>query len=775
MAANIDSILAKVRRYNPDVDAALLRRAHDYATARHEGQRRKTGEPYITHPIEVVDILAGLEMDTAALAAGFLHDVIEDCGVTTEELAAEFGAEVAGLVDGVTKLKLADFERRDPEAAAAAAAALKEPEAARPDPRRKKRLETRTSAENLRKILLAMARDFRVMFIKLADRLHNMRTLAGLAPDRRRKVAEETMQIFAPLAHRLGIWQVKWQLEDLAFKYIYPDEYRDVTEKVARTRREREKDIRDAIHKLRDAFERAGMDVEIQGRPKHLWSIYNKMRKQELDIDDIYDLIALRVITDTIPDCYAALGTVHELYLPIPGKFDDYIAKRKSNLYQSLHTKVYGPRGEPLEIQIRTWEMHRTAEFGVAAHWAYKEKGDGAKAGNDGFDRKMAFLRQQLFDWQHDAKGSGEFLQSVVSDLFTDQVFVFTPKGDVVDLPLGAGPVDFAFRIHTNVGEHLAAAKVNGKIVPLSYQFRNGDICSVISRPNANPSLDWLALSKTSHARSKIKGYFRKLRYGDSVTAGRELMQDELARLGLPTEILKDARRLLPLAQALNKESVEDLFAAVGFGDTPVGAFISKLRHELDSEKEAAAPIGVSAELDEGGIRIARGRTAGQGKLFIAPGGVDGVAISRAKCCLPLPGDAVVGYVSRGKGMLLHREGCPNVANWRLREPERLVDVDWQASDGARFETGVVMETIDRVGLMRDVTEIFSENRTFILGIHTRSDKAKGTATLRIDFESASIDHIDNLIRKLHALDDLLSVHRLGVGAEEPTPPSRIP
>jgi GTP pyrophosphokinase len=771
MAANIESILAKVRRYNPNTDAALLRRAHDYATEKHSGQFRRTGEPYIKHPIEVVDILAGLEMDDASLASGFLHDVIEDCGVSQEELAGEFGDEIASLVDGVTKLKLADFERRDPEAAAAAAAAAGKSEdvPSKPDPRRKKRMEARSSAENLRKILLAMARDFRVMVIKLGDRLHNMRTLQGLAEDRRKKVAEETMQIFAPLAHRLGIWQVKWQLEDLAFKHLYPVEYLDVTEKIARTRREREKDIKDAIFRLREAFEHAGMEAEIQGRPKHLWSIYNKMRKQEIDFNDIYDLIALRVITSSIPDCYAALGIVHELYLPIPGKFDDYIAKRKANLYQSLHTKVYGPRGEPLEIQIRTWEMHRISEFGVAAHWAYKEQGEAAVAGRDDFDRKMSFLRQQLFDWQHDAKGSGDFLRSVVSDLFTDQVFIFTPKGDVVDLPLGAGPIDFAFRIHSDVGEHCVAAKVNGRIVPLTYKFQNGDICSIVTRPNANPSLDWLALAKTSHAKSKIKGYFRKLRYAENVIRGRDLLQEELAKQNIPTEILKDSKRLLPVAQSLNKEAVEDLFAAIGFGDTPLGVVITKLRNETEVEKETTI-----AELDEGGIKIGR-KPSGQGKLSIAPGGVDGVAISRAKCCLPLPGDMVVGYVSRGKGMVLHREGCANVANWRLREAERLVDVDWEAADGARFETGVVIETVDRVGLLRDVTEIFSENRTFILGINTRSDKMKGIAILRIDFESASVDHINNLIRKLHSLEDLLAVHRLGVGAEEPTAPSRTP
>ena len=786
MAATIDSILSKVRRYNPQADVALLRRAFDYAVEKHEGQFRRTGEPYIMHPVEVVDILTGLEMDTPSLAAGFLHDVVEDCHVTKEELAAEFGAEIAELVDGVTKLKLADFERRgasegvalDSSVGAAGAETHGGADAvdakAAPDPRRKKRLEQRSSAENLRKILLAMARDFRVMVIKLGDRLHNMRTLQGLPPERRKKVAEETMQIFAPLAHRLGIWQIKWQLEDLAFKHLYPEEYQEITEKIARTRREREKDIKDAIYKIRESFESAGMDVEIQGRPKHLWSIYNKIRKQELDIQDLYDLIALRVIvgeqgTDgeteeehqararrALADCYAALGIVHTVYMPIPGKFGDYIAKTKANLYQSLHTKVFGPRGEPLEVQIRTWDMHRTAEFGVAAHWAYKEKGEGARAGQADFDRKMSFLRQQLFDWQQDAKGSTEFLRSVVSDLFTDQVFVFTPKGDVIDLPAGATPVDFAFRIHSDVGEHMVAAKVNGKIVPLSYTFHNGDIASIVTRPQANPSLDWLNLAKTSHAKSKIKHYFRRLRYADNVIRGRDTLQEELGRAGLPTEVLRDLRRILPIAQALNKESVDDLFAAIGFGDTALGIVVNRIRATF-------------TEHEDGEYKKGR-RPTQQAKLQIAPGGVDGVAVTRAKCCLPLPGDEVVGYVSRGKGMMLHREGCPNVANWRSHEPERLVDIDWQAAEGARFETGILIETLDRVGLLRDVTEILSENRTFIVGINTRSDINKGTATMRIDFTAASTYDVTFIVKKLRSLEDLLSVHRLGVGAGEPEP-----
>ncbi|WP_395094291.1 RelA/SpoT family protein [Armatimonas sp.] len=757
MLASLETILERVQRHNPHADVALLRRAYDFATLKHTGQFRKSGEPYIIHPVAVAQILAELEMDEASISAGFLHDVVEDCGVTHDEIKEHFSEEIAQLVDGVTKLKLADFERLAPEMAAAAKeAAAKEAETGKVDPRRRKRLETHSSAENLRKILLATARDFRVMVIKLADRLHNMRTLQGLSPERQQRVAEETMQIFAPLAHRLGIWQVKWQLEDLAFKYLYPTEYKELSERIARTRVEREDDIREAIQKLREGFARAGLTPDIQGRPKHLWSIYNKMVKQGLELTDIYDLIALRVITPTIPECYGALGVIHETYLPIPGKFDDYIAKRKANLYQSLHTKVYGPRGEPLEVQIRTWEMHKTAEFGVAAHWAYKERGEEARAGLDAFERKMAFLRAQLFDAHQAEANPGEFLSRASSDLFADQVFVFTPKGDVLDLPAGATPIDFAYRVHSNVGDHLVQAKVNGRVVNLSYKLQNGDICQVLTRPQATPSLDWLMFARSGHARGKIKNYFRKLKYSDNVVQGRERLMEELERLGLSTAILRESKKMLSLANTLNKESVDDLFAALGFGDVALGMVVNRLRPELEKEKKKT------------GEDFSRPRA--KEKLALAPGGVDGVAVTRGRCCLPLPGDEVLGYVSRGRGIILHREGCPNVAAY---EAERLSPIDWQPSLTERFETGMIIETFDRTGLLRDVTDFFSENKVFILGINTRSDRSKGIAVLRLDFEAPSAEYVEALVRKLHSLEDLLAVHRLGVGAEDPKPVER--
>ncbi|MGB9619120.1 MAG: RelA/SpoT family protein, partial [Armatimonadota bacterium] len=441
--SDIESIVRKVTEYDPDADVDLIRRAYEFARRAHEGQQRLTGDPYITHPLAAAQTLAELEMDAASIAAALLHDVVEDQDYGLEDIKSEFGAEVAGLVDGVTKLRMADFEV--------------ESESEAEEPSRKRRAEFRRSAENLRKIFLAMARDLRVMVIKLADRLHNMQTLHGLPPDRRRTVANETMQIYAPLAHRLGIWRIKWELEDLAFKHLYPAAYEELAEKVRRTRAEREEDLAEAVEMVRMHLQQEGIEAYIQARPKHLWSIYQKMQKEEIDFSDIYDLSALRIIVDRVGDCYHALGLVHDLWMPIPDRFSDYIAKPKSNMYQSLHTKVIGPRGEPLEVQIRTWDMHRVAEFGVAAHWQYKE----SLRGGDEFEKKLSWLRQQLFDWQADARDAGEFLQTVVEDLFTDQVFVFTPRGDVIDLPAGSTPVDFAYRIHSDVGNHCVGAKVN--------------------------------------------------------------------------------------------------------------------------------------------------------------------------------------------------------------------------------------------------------------------------------------------------------------------------
>ncbi len=753
-----EPLIEKARVYHPDVDADLLRRAYAYAAEKHEGQTRRSGEPYITHPLAVATILTELEMDDATLAAGLLHDVVEDCGVSRDQLAQEFGEEIADLVDGVTKLKLADFEARN-EAEPGARVDAPPAEAAGPEgaealARKKRHGETSKSAANLRKILLAMAKDLRVMVIKLADRLHNMRTLSAMPEHRQKKVAQETLRIFAPLAHRLGIWQIKWQLEDLAFKYTNPDAYNELKQKLDKTRAQREKDITVATEVLKARLGAEGIHAEFQGRPKHLYSIYNKMQKQTLDLGEIYDLIALRVIVPTVADCYHALGIVHQVWLPLPGRFDDYIAKVKSNGYQSLHTKVIGPTGEPLEIQIRTTDMHRTADFGIAAHWQYKEGGGKARTpgADKRFDKKMTLLRQQLFDWQSDAKEPGEFLRGVVSDLFTDQVFVFTPKGDVLDFPVGATPIDAAYRIHSDLGLHCAGAKVNGKIVPLTSHFKNGDIVEILARPSANPSLDWLASAKTSHARTKIKAYFRKLRFASNVARGRELLQKELERLHLDARHLMSPDVLSKIAEQMNSHGQEDLLAAIGYGEAPIGSVVTRLRTLAQG-----APQEEARSFERKGVN--------SGKLQVG-GDLEDVAIVRAKCCQPVPGDEVVGYMTRGKGIALHRHGCANVAHYQQTEPERLIEVDWQPSDPTqRYSTDIKIELVDRLGLLEDIGKLFSEVKTFIQAIRTRS-YPNHTAVMQISFDAVDTDHINAMITRLQRLTDVMDIHRLGANED---------
>lgn len=714
-------LIKRIRTYNPDVDVALIQRAYEFARVHHEGQLRGTGEPYITHPLATAMILADVEMDSPSIAAGLLHDVVEDSQVSLEEIAQTFGAEIASLVDGVTKLKLADFERLDDSESQS----------------KKRRVELRKNAENLRKIFLAVAKDLRVMMIKLADRLHNMRTLNGLPPDRQRRIASETQQIYAPLAHRLGVWNIKWQLEDLAFKYLEPEKYEQMVEMVDRTRAEREADIREAIDLISNKLQQAGIEAEIQGRPKHLWSIYQKMLKEKIDFTDIYDLTAVRIITTTVPDCYHALGIVHDLWIPIPERFDDYIAKAKPNMYQSLHTKVIGPRGEPLEIQIRTFEMHRTADYGIAAHWQYKEGG----SSENGFDRKVMWLRQQLFDWQADNKEATEFLRSVINDLFTDQVFVFTPAGDVIDLPAGSTPVDFAYRIHSDLGNQCVAAKVNGRIVPLAHRLANGAIVEVVTRSNSAPSMDWLNFVKTSHARNKIKSYFRRLHFGESLQKGRELLEKECDRNGLDRAILK-SDSLEKVAQQLNKQGEDDLLAAIGFGHLGPSAVIHRLAPQ-DLPQPTLAPTGRSAE----------GR--------IAVKGAESMMVTRAACCLPVPGDEVTGYVSRGKGLVLHRDNCPNLINYRAIEPDRLMKIDWQEEDGGHYQVDIKIESLDRMGLLTDIAAIFSEARVNMLKANIRSMPDK-RAVFELKLEVENLRHLDKLLANIGKLTDVLKIHRVG-------------
>ena len=730
---DIDSIIERIRAYNAEADVDLVRRAYEFAYEAHKDQKRENGQPYIIHPVATADTLVDLEMDVSSIAAALLHDVVEDQDVTIDDLRARFGDTVAKLVDGVTKLKLAEFEfDNEPE----------DEEARREEAPKKKRAEFRRSAENLRKIFLAMARDFRVMVIKLADRLHNMNTLDVLPPARRLRIARETTQIYAPLAHRLGIWKIKWELEDLAFKYLEPEAYNEVAEKVAKTRREREDDLAEAVDMLRRHLSAEGLDATIQARPKHLWSIYQKMLREEVDFSEIYDLSALRVIVNRVGECYHTLGLVHDLWMPIPDKFSDYIAKPKSNMYQSLHTKVIGPKGEPLEIQIRTWDMHRVADFGVAAHWQYKEQ----TQARDEFERKLSWLRQQLFDWQSDSKDAGEFLHSVINDLFTDQVFVFTPRGDVIDLPAGSTPVDFAYRIHSDVGNHCVGARVNGRIVPLTYQFNNGDIVEIISRSNSQPSQDWLTFVKTSQARNRIKQFYRQLHFGDSVVKGREMLEKELERHGHDVQAVLRSDKLLEIAKTINYQSDEDLFAAIGYGHVAAGTIANKLKADEPQTSTTALTIEAPKPSAKG--------------LSVTLDGMDSLMITRAKCCAPLPGEEVVGYITRGKGVALHSAYCPNLKKFRETEPERLVKIDWTEGNGERYQTALKIRALDRIGLLNDITAIFSEAKTNIVGANIKSLPDK-TADFDLTVELPDVITLNELLRKLDSMADVIKVDRI--------------
>ncbi|HZO89164.1 MAG TPA: bifunctional (p)ppGpp synthetase/guanosine-3',5'-bis(diphosphate) 3'-pyrophosphohydrolase [Chthonomonadaceae bacterium] len=754
IAATMERVIARLAEYRPQADTDLVRRAFAFACERHEGQTRNSGEPYITHPVEVTEILADLEMDEQTLAAGLLHDVIEDCGVTVEELAREFGEDVAHLVESLSKLQIAGVDEgkkkherpEDEEELSPAAVA-----------RRQKQAEMARNAANLRKIFVTMAKDLRVIIIKLADRLHNMRTLGALPPARQFRMATETLQIFAPLAHRLGIWQLKWQLEDLAFKYVDPEAYAQIAAMVARNRTERQAEVDEAIEILQAKLKEEGIDAQVRGRPKHLYSIYNKMKQQGLEFSELYDLTALRVIVHTRAECYHVLGIVSALWTPIPGMFSDYIAQSKSNMYQSLHIKVLGPKGTPLEVQIRTWEMHRTAEFGVAAHWQYKE---GGKA-SDQFERRLSFLRQQMFDWQADSRDHNEFMRNITEDLFTDQVFVLTPKGDVIDLPAGSTPVDFAYRVHSDVGQHCVGAKVNTRLVPLSYQFKNGDVVEIITRPSANPSRDWLAFVKTSHAKSRIKSYFRKLHHAENVERGRDLLEKELTHQlerdakawgESPRDLIKDESLRL-IAPLFNMPNETELLASIGYGTVAPLTVLNKL-------KPTPAPA-------EPGIQIG-GKKADDRKLQIVASGLeaDNVLFRRSRCCLPIPGDDVIGYVTRGRGMALHRRECPNAQHYLKTEADRCTAVEYVGNDGQVYQVYLIVECLDRTGLLADVGNIFAENKTNITAVKTQSHRDK-TATLELALEVRNTDHLALIMQKLRSLSDILDIHRATGGREE--------
>ncbi|MFQ5861023.1 MAG: RelA/SpoT family protein [Dehalococcoidia bacterium] len=725
--AEITDLIAKAQGYLPPERVALLERAYDYADKAHAEQTRVSGGPYIEHPLHTAIFLADLRLDSSTLAAALLHDVIEDCGITFEQLKAKFGAEVARLVDGVTKLSRLDL--------------LRSPDGETPTLSPE---ETHIQAESLRKMLLAMAEDIRVILIKLADRLHNMRTLNALPRQRRQVIAQETLDIYAPLAHRLGIWEIKWRLEDMAFRHLQPSAYRQISRMLAAKREEREAYVSQVAQDMKRELETAGIKAEVTGRPKHIYSIFRKQQKYATlgrEVDQIYDLYALRVLVQTKSDCYNALGVIHSLWHPVPGQFDDYIANPKENLYQALHTIVMCKGTTPLEVQIRTREMHRLAEYGVAAHWHYKEGTSRDKK----FDQKMTWLRQ-LLEWHREVSGAEEFLESVRMDIFRDQVFVYTPKGDIIELPSGATPIDFAYRIHTHLGHRCIGAKVGGKLVPLDYQLQSGDTVEILtSKVARGPSIDWLnpnlGYVHTAHAREKIRQWFRKQERSASVPRGRELLHRELKRLNMTVEEAE-------LAPMFKFDTVEEFLAALGSGNITTNQVVHRLTSGQEERSVVRPPISITTPSPT--IQVL---------------GVGDLLTHIARCCSPIPGDEIVGYITRTRGVTVHRKSCPNVVH--EDELERLVKVEWGPAKEL-YPVRISVVAWDRVGLLRDITTLVSQEGVNIASVVT-TENNDATATITLTVHTTGIAQLSRLFSKLEGVQGVVSVTRV----TESEPPSQ--
>ncbi len=704
-------LIATVREHYPQADLEPVERAFDLAVEAHEGQKRATGEPYVTHPIASAQITAELGIDPVAVTAALLHDVPEDTEYGLTDIEDRFGPEVARLVDGVTKLSRFSTHSHEQQ-----------------------------QAENIRKMLLAMAEDIRVVLIKLADRLHNMRTLYGLPSEKQLRIARQTQEIYAPLAERLGIWQIKWELEDLAFKVLEPARFRELARLLDTRRQGREDYISRAIAELTPKLAEAALEADLQGRPKHIYSIDKKMQRKSAEFAEIYDVYAIRILVDEVKDCYAALGVVHALWRPIPGQFDDYIAVPKNNLYQSLHTAVIALDGKPLEIQIRTHAMHQVSEVGIAAHWRYKE---GTKSDRE-YDAKLAWLRQ-LMDWQRDVSESDatEFVEGIKLDIFQDQVFVFTPKGDIKDLPAGATPLDFAYRIHTDVGHRTIGAKVNNRLVPLDSRLKNGDIVEIVTTKGEHgPSRDWMNLVRTSHAREKIRQWFKRKDRDENIVHGRESLERELRRLARKSLQSVGNERIAEVGRTVyNHDTLDDFYAAIGYGAVSAQQVVARLG-VLDDTEVGLPTIAPVQPARTGGVRVK---------------GVGDLLVRFAKCCHPIPGDPIVGFTTRGKGVTVHLRSCPTVLN--EREVPRLIEVEWEAAPAQTYPIAIRVEAYDRTGLLNDITQVVAENKVNIVAaaVNTNPDHtAIVTATLQV----ASVSQLARVMSRIEALKDVINVQR---------------
>lgn len=725
MADGLEKLIRRIEQYNPQTDLSEVVKAYHFGDEAHRGQLRNSGEKFFIHPVHVALILAELNMDTTTIVAGLLHDVIEDTSVTYEDVGNEFSFEIADLVEGVTKLKKIGYKTKQ-----------------------------ENQAENLRKMVLAMSEDIRVIIVKLADRLHNMRTLEYMTPEKKKEKALETLEIYAPLAHRLGISKIKWELEDLSLRYLKPDKYYDLVEKVSTRRKEREDYINKIIEMLYDNLGKADIESEISGRPKNFYSIYKKMEIRGKDFEEIFDLTAVRILVDNIKDCYGVLGIVHTLWKPIPRRFKDYIAMPKPNMYQSLHTTVMGDRGEIFEVQIRTYEMHKTAEYGIAAHWKYKE----GISKTENFDEKLTWLRQ-LMEWQNDLKDPKDFMETLKIDFFTDEVFVFTPLGDIINLPEGSTPIDFAYRVHTDVGNTCVGAKIDGRLVPLNYKLENGNIVEIITSKNSSgPSRDWLKIVKSTQAKSKIKQWFKHKNRDIDKVKGKEILERELKRQNYKlNEILKD-EWLEEIVENYSLNSIEDLYASIGYGNVKYNHVITKLRENY--EKTDEFKVKKEKELEQEVIKNTKGSEKNKKKSYngVSVKDLDNIKTRISKCCNPVPGDEIIGFVTKGRGVSVHRADCPNIK--QDVDSDRFIEVYWDTKDTTSYPADIQIRTRDRSGLLAEITTKISELEYTILSVNTRVSK-DSTILINIRIEINGVEELEMILEELKKINSVIDAYRV--------------
>ena len=725
----LEMLVKKIKENCVNINMDMVDKAYNLAFEAHKEQKRDSGEPYIIHPIEVATILAELGMDTSTIVAGLLHDVIEDTEYTYDDIKNLFGEEVANLVSGVTKITKMEYKSKEEQ-----------------------------QADNFRKMLLAMADDIRVIIIKLADRLHNMRTLKYRKKEKQKKTAMETLDIYAPLAHRLGISKIKWELEDLSFRYLHEEEYYDLVKQVAEKRTEREIYIKKIIEDMYNKLEEAGIDSDIDGRPKHFFSIYKKMVTKNKSIEQIFDLTAIRVLVNTVKDCYEVLGIVHTIYKPIPGRFKDYIAMPKPNMYQSLHTTVIGPQGKTFEIQIRTFEMHRTAEYGIAAHWKYKEGDNNGETKEKNFESKLVWLRDML-EFQKETADAQEFIEGFKIDLFTDEIFLFTPKGVVIDLPNGATPIDFAYRIHTDIGNKCVGAKVNGKIVPLDYKLKTGEIVEVLTSNNAKgPNMDWLNIAKSNQAKSKIRSWFKKAKKEENISKGKELFEKELKKQGVHFADIAKGETYEKFVKRNNINGMDDLYALIGLGAISASSFIWKLKDENQSKDEKVIEENTNKIIEDNISKAQRNKI--DQTVGITVKGVDNLMIRFAKCCNPVPGDDIMGYITKGRGISVHRADCGNLKNLIMEDGDKVVDVSWGTSNGRAYIAEIQVKAEDRSGVLTDIMGIISELNLQLNALNAKS--AKGSmAYVNIKVKIDTVELLKDLMKKIRHLKGIIDVYRV--------------